>query len=213
MYNIICVKQGTKYSSEYVNKLYSMVQRNTTLPFKFYCFTDDSTDVNTDINIIPLPEEKLTRGWWYKLYMFKSEHFEPGTINFYLDLDVVITDNIDCLLEYELGSLTGPRDYMRSRDESTKHLNSSILRWTQGDYSDLWDKFISNKSWNQNLRGDQDYLWLHYEDEISFLPDEWTSSYKWEYVLNKHPHSKIVVFHGDPKPHQIDNGFVKENWK
>lgn len=212
MYNILCVKQGTKYSSEYVNKLYSMVQRHTTLPYKFYCFTDDTSDLHPDINVIPLPDEKLSKGWWYKLYMF-NKHFDPDTINFYLDLDVVIIDNIDCLLEYEMPGLVGPLDYNRSRDSTTKHLNSSIMRWSQSDFTDLWDKFISNKSINQNLRGDQDYLFLHYEEDIFFFPDEWSVSYKWEFLKKSDPHTKILVFHGDPKPHQIDNGIVKQHWK
>ena len=30
---IICMKWGTKYGAEYVNRLYNMVKRNLTLPF------------------------------------------------------------------------------------------------------------------------------------------------------------------------------------
>jgi hypothetical protein len=34
--NIVCLKHGTKYNSDYVNRLYNMVQRNLTIPFKFF---------------------------------------------------------------------------------------------------------------------------------------------------------------------------------
>lgn len=211
MYNILCVKHGTKYSVDYVNKLYNMVKRNTTLPFTFHCFTDDITGIDDNIQTHTLPTElNLNRSWWYKLYLFKKDLFPENTVNFYLDLDIVITDNIDCLLEYEVKALVGPRDYFRARDESTKHLNSSIMRWDSNTFTDLWEDFDKNVT--ISLRGDQDYIWQQHSDDIYFFPDEWTSSYRWEYVLQKRPFNKIVVFHGDPKPHQIDNGIVKEHW-
>ena len=42
MYTVACMKWGDKYGPEYVNRLYNMVERNTTLPFKFICFTDNA---------------------------------------------------------------------------------------------------------------------------------------------------------------------------
>ena len=39
--NFACVCYGDKYSLEYVQKLYNMVQRNTTYLHNFYCFTDN----------------------------------------------------------------------------------------------------------------------------------------------------------------------------
>ena len=35
-----CVNYGTKYDVKYVQNLYNMVKRNTTMPYKFVCFTD-----------------------------------------------------------------------------------------------------------------------------------------------------------------------------
>ena len=35
MANIICMKWGTKYGPEYVNRLASMVKRNITIPYRF----------------------------------------------------------------------------------------------------------------------------------------------------------------------------------
>ena len=40
--NIICMKWGTKFGASYVNRLYDMVERNTTVPHRFVCFTDDA---------------------------------------------------------------------------------------------------------------------------------------------------------------------------
>ena len=40
MYNFACVCYGDKYPVEYVQKLYNMVTRNTTLHINFFVFTD-----------------------------------------------------------------------------------------------------------------------------------------------------------------------------
>ncbi|MEE1122464.1 MAG: glycosyltransferase, partial [Acinetobacter pseudolwoffii] len=37
---VICMKWGTKYGSEYVNRLYNMVKRHTTVDFQMVCLTD-----------------------------------------------------------------------------------------------------------------------------------------------------------------------------
>ena len=43
MKNVVCIKWGEKYSAEYVNRLYGMVQRQLSLPHRFVCLTEDST--------------------------------------------------------------------------------------------------------------------------------------------------------------------------
>ena len=41
--HILCMKWGTKYGPEYVNRLYAMVRRHLSGDFRFVCLTDDST--------------------------------------------------------------------------------------------------------------------------------------------------------------------------
>ncbi len=41
---IFCMKWGTLYGAEYVNRLYAMVNKNLTYDFKMVCFTDDEQD-------------------------------------------------------------------------------------------------------------------------------------------------------------------------
>ena len=40
--NVLCMKWGTKYPADYVNRLYSMVARNMQRKFRFVCLTEDS---------------------------------------------------------------------------------------------------------------------------------------------------------------------------
>ena len=53
---IACVKWGTKYNSDYVNKLAAGVRRHLTVPYRFVCFTDDASGISADIVTQALPE-------------------------------------------------------------------------------------------------------------------------------------------------------------
>lgn len=90
------MKWGPRYNADYVNKLYAGILRNTTWKITFYCFTDDSNGLHPDIKI-----EKLEEGWkrwWGKVTLFNYEL--PGR-KFYIDLDMIITGNLDRLFAYE----------------------------------------------------------------------------------------------------------------
>ncbi len=53
--NIICIKWGTKYGPDYVNKLRSMVQRHLKRPHRFVCLTDDTNGIDPSIETKPIP--------------------------------------------------------------------------------------------------------------------------------------------------------------
>ena len=93
--NVVCIKWGTKYGPEYVNILYAMVKRNITIPHKFVCITDDPTDLTPGIHILPM-QESIVEGWWHKLTLFKPTIGDLTGRILFLDLDVIITGNIDC---------------------------------------------------------------------------------------------------------------------
>ena len=61
--NVICIKWGTKFGAEYVNRLYRMVQKNLTIPHRFVCFTDNSEGLSDGIEVRELPEIGLRRGF------------------------------------------------------------------------------------------------------------------------------------------------------
>ena len=48
---VCCLKYGTKYSADYVNKLFNMVSRNLTVEHQFVCFTEDATGIDERIRI------------------------------------------------------------------------------------------------------------------------------------------------------------------
>ena len=51
MIHVNCVRWGTKYSIDYVNRLYNMVKRNLPAEFTFYCQTDDTHGMDSNIAV------------------------------------------------------------------------------------------------------------------------------------------------------------------
>ena len=225
---IVCLKHGTKYSVEYVNILYSMAMRHNTSAIKFACITENPTGMHPDIVHIPLPHHKLT-GWWFKPWVFSNEFPLTGDIMF-MDLDLVIIDNMDALWEFSPVSFCIIRDFVRVFNPAHNKFNSSVFRFRSGEYRRLWDKIVKDLTLIQQYRGDQDYITDEITDNFSFWPDEWIQSYKWEIrnrtdlihvgntkmfrtVVNVPTDAKILVFHGDPKPEFVADPVVVNNWK
>ena len=103
MITVACVFWGDKFSDDYVYNLKSMVERNTTVPHQFVCFSDRELEGIKTVKLIPGYE-----GWWNKMQMFNTD-FRLGNRVVYLDLDTLIVDNIDWLLEYD-GMFMGIED-------------------------------------------------------------------------------------------------------
>ena len=219
--NFACVCYGIKYKLEYVQKLYNMVQRHTTLEHNFFIFTDNmEMEIDGHVNIRTFPMVNL-QGWWNKMQLFHPGVIEGTTL--YMDLDVVITDNIDCFFTYEPeADFVGMNDF----NPDTMIFNSSVMRFNPEAMKDkIWQPFINDRpnwlrhSGDQNVISD---LILKYEETRSF-PDSWTQSYKWydrkgqryhkgKWTFEHNGESLVTVFHGEPNPHQSDMEWVKKAW-
>ena len=230
--NIICLKWGNKYSSQYVNVLYNMCKKHNTYNFNFFCMTENAKELNSEIKIIPLPSDPNLNGWWFKLYVFNNELNFTGQCLF-LDLDLIIHNNIDKLWDFNPGSFSIIRDFTRHMNPNWKKYNSSVFKFNPFMHYDIWHNFKFNyKNIMSKNYGDQDYLFHILNGQCQYWPDEWIRSYKWEMrdknelaLINGRrnftsiknpivlPDSCIAVFHGDPNPHEIKDPWVKENWK
>ncbi|MBC8435715.1 MAG: hypothetical protein H8D84_01895 [Proteobacteria bacterium] len=231
MNHIVCVKWGNKYISQYVNVLYNMVKRQTTVPFEFHCITDDIKGLDPHIKTIKLPNDPWIKTWWSKLWMFGGHFPLQGNI-LYFDLDVIVFKNIDELFNYNPDKFMIIRDFNRCRIKDWKLCNSSVMRWKTGTVNYLWDDFVSkpNVVMGDN-HGDQDWITKRAKQDINHWPDDWIRSYKWEMIGYKDTKArrgpklifdrppkiieanKVAVFHGEPKPFNCGDAFVEENWK
>jgi len=233
-YYLLCLKHGTKYSADYVNKLYNMVERNCTLDYEFVCLTDDAKGIDPNVKIIPLPGG--ISGWWCKPYMFSKDLPISGTV-LYMDLDVVIASNIDKLFTWEPNRWCTIRDFTRAMRPKWHKYNSSIVRFRTGELDFVWTEFDKDKiSIQKRLHGDQDWLYevTHKRQGAMLYPDSWIQSWKWEVRKDKTfapggirgsrrlktiEHVKprveccVCVFHGDPNPEHCNDPWVVDNWK
>ena len=85
--HIICMKWGTKYGPEYVNRLYAMVRRHLTGEFNMVCLTDNSDGIRSEVQCLPIPPLDLPQGiperGWTKLASFAQDlHGLRGTYLF-----------------------------------------------------------------------------------------------------------------------------------
>ena len=77
--HILCMKWGTKYGPEYVNRLYAMVRRHLSGDFNFVCLTDDSQGIRSEVQCLPIPplDLELKPGQvdraWKKLTTFEQD--------------------------------------------------------------------------------------------------------------------------------------------
>lgn len=231
---IVCLKHGTKYSSEYVNRLYNMVNRHTTVPFEFVCFTDDTRGIKDGIKTIPLKQIGIY-GWWYKIIFFDKDFPLQGNI-LYFDLDVVVYKNIDNLFYFQPDKFVICRDFNRSLRKDWSRMNSSVFRLTSKSLPFVYDEFMSRHDYHiRRFHGDQDWIYNEVspkKEKWTFWPDEWIQSYKWEmrdrkdlqkidgvrnFIKEADPvlleNCSVAVFHGEPHPHQCNDKWVVDNWK
>ena len=232
MKNVLCIKWGSKYSADYVNRLHSMVERHLSLSHRFVCLTEDITGLNSEIETRPLLRTDLKHSYTKFELFEKKLHDITGQILF-LDLDVVINNSINELFLFEPHA-----KFVGIKDWKIDCINASCMRFNVGEHSyiiDNWFEAIRTKFTIEDYfdptingtkklyhdlnsfppavyRGDQEWTTRQLKEQnvdIIYYPSDWLQSYTAGYDMN----SKIVVFHGSPKPHEVEDTWVKENWK
>jgi hypothetical protein len=211
--HIICMKWGTKYGPEYVNRLYAMVRRHLSGEFNMVCLTDDVNGIRSEVQCLPIPPLDLPPGiperGWTKLASFAQDlHGLRGTALF-LDVDVVIVGNMDGFFEV-------PGDFMIIHDYKRPWRitgNSSVYRYELGAHPDVLAYFRENfESIRKQFRNEQAYLsdFLHKQGKLAYWPAEWCPSFKyhsippWPSNYWTAPYipkdARIVIFHGECNP-------------
>ena len=210
MLHIVCLKAGTKYGPEYVNILYDMVSRNLPEGFDgdFTCFTDDISGLSPSIATRPLPHPGLN-GWWNKIALFKPGLFPDGDQVLYFDLDTVITGPLDEIASYR-GDFAILRDFYRPDG-----LQSSVMSWRVSVPEIVWDAWSAADCPQDFPEGDQFVI----EQVMCECVDIWQdlypgqfASYKVHASLGIPKGANVVVFHGEPRPHECGD-WVPYVWK
>jgi len=228
---VLCVRFGTGYGKEYVERLRNMVSRHLTVPYEFVCLTDDQHTIS-GVRSIVQKNGGYGRQWWHKLHMFDQNLPVSGRI-LYLDLDVIIHASINKLVLDPGNRFYGIRDFNRKFYANWRNLNSSVMSWVHGSQHDLYLKFKESVLGATRMHGDQDFIWKYGRDRITFWPDSWIQSYKWEIRRREELISRdgrrgfkhirndiavdsdcsVAVFHGSPNPADVQDKFVVDNWR
>ena len=210
---ILCMKWGTKYGPEYVNRLYGMVRRHLRGDFRFVCLTDSNAGIRDEVECFPIPDLKLPDGLpergWKKLTTFEKNLYDLNGTALFLDLDVVITDDIDDFFEFP-GEFLIIHDWKRPWRVTG---NSSVYRFRIGAHADVLAEFRATQAVvRKKFRNEQAYLSdvMHRQGKLKYWPKEWCASYKyhcipaWPANYWQEPHiphrAKILIFHGEVNP-------------
>jgi hypothetical protein len=217
--HVLCMKWGTKYGPEYVNRLYAMVRRHLSGDFQFICLTDDDTGIRPEVRCLPIPALNLQLapgqrdGAWKKLTTFEADlHGLRGTALF-LDVDVVIVGSLDAFFE-QPGEFLIIHDYPRFwRFGQRITGNSSVYRFELGAHADVLTYFRSHMSEVQaNFRNEQAFLskFLHKQGKLAYWPSGWCPSFKYDSIPTwpsnywREPlipeGARIMIFHGECNP-------------
>lgn len=179
------------YTPEWVDKLYRGVARSLTQPFRFVALTDRQYGFAE-----PIEQQELLDTRWatacIQLYGVEAERL------LLLGLDTVITGNLDTIVAYE-GPLAVPRDPYR-----TIHpCNGVVLCPPRPDIVAATTPGVSDMTVLDGFA----HEWL---DDI--FPGQ-IKSYKVHVQPQGLGDARIVYFHGVPKPHELSEPWILENWR
>lgn len=225
---VVCMKWGTLYGPDYVNKLYAMTRANISGELRFVCLTDDPTGVRAEVECLPCPaldnvHSSQKNAGWRKVTLFgeSSALFDMTGDWLFIDLDVVVTGNLDDFFNYEPDL---PFVVMRNWTQPKKKIgNTSVYRFrvgcaphllamlTSGDFESYLAKYRNSQTFISNEIGD---------GMLHFWPAEWCALFKiqsippWPIRYLKAPiipqGSRIIAFPGMPNPPEAAEGVWPE---
>src|SRR6266498_143508 len=206
MLHVVCVRSGTKYGLEYVEILRDMVCRNLEAGTRgeFHCFTDQPEKVD---GIFNNPTEGIG-GWWDKLGLFKPGNIPAGRRIWYFDLDTCIVGPLDEIMAYD-GPFAALRDFYRPDG-----LQSAVMTWRAGELDHVWEKWTAAAR-PRPAGGDQVIIQSLQPDFMPLqdaFPDNFVS-YKAHARFHVPDKAAVVCFHGEPRPHEVKDGWVPYIWR
>lgn len=229
-----CVIHGSAYDWIYVDKLYAMLTRHISRPVNLHVYTEHE-------RVVPAPyiKHSLThwpnisgprKSWWYKMQMFNPDQFQGRLI--YFDLDVIILGNIDWMTELDTQYFWACKDFRHHWRGAWHGINSSCMIWHTDQFAHVWQEFSDDNIYavTRRFQGDQDFLNAKIGDrDRRYLDTELIKSWRWEIkdagmdfkrrVYRRPdagsvipPNTHVMVFHGQPKPHEIADPIIQRLW-
>ncbi len=221
MLNVVSYKWGDRYSPGYWNILRAAVKRNLSVPHRFIVICDNEIGLDREIETIKLDMGKDFFDFWTKMTIFRPRPFGIDGRILLLDVDTVITGNLD-----EIAGLEG--DFYTYPGWWTKWYAFGVTLMEAGIRRILWDLFAADpQGMMKRYFNDEAFITDVFPDEACF-PDPWIRSYKAHCSTNDGraggvPEGcKFICFHGKPDPHEVITGsheeygpdpWIKDYWR
>ena len=206
---IACVwNRSSIYTVEYVDFLHEMVRKHCPIPFSFVCITPHHDLPDGVIRMEPPHQQE---GWWNKVGLFSPDLFGPSARVLYFDLDVVIINSLETILRSR-----DPFCMIENFGPNKGHAahNSSVMLWTPTEKTHrIFTSFSADVP--KQLHGDQCWIWRVMLDDIRDFEADTCVSFKYEkhpQWSHESPETSVVVFHGQPKPHNCGNAKLMHAW-
>jgi hypothetical protein len=215
---------GDKYGEDDVNKLAAGIRRNTRQNFRFVVFSDRKLKVAPPIEVKTIEDKDLIgRGCFCRLRMFdpewqKRHGFDDVMIS--LDLDLVITANVDTLFKRKEKFLI----LKGVNAVNPNPLNCSLMMLRAGAMADIWQKFSLEAAETMKYHefpDDQGWIWHRAK-----VPDGWVGGPSsgvyafmkpgWPFQIGQSlPRGAVIVaFVGSKKPSQFSRlDWVARHWR
>lgn len=213
--NVVCYwfrNWGDGWGPTYVKRLYSALKRNTTLPFNFYCFTDKPDKIFAEFSELCTQVQIIYFEPQFKWNLCKFQCFEyplQGKV-ITIDLDTIITSNLDHILNFTENFITCSGAYQ------TDKAGGSLVG-TNAEYGEKLLRYIKeNKKYvERNTSGSERYFIRKFVPKHSFWQNNYPGIYSYKVDCKKSlPNDAwIVRFHGSPRIHQVmDEPLVQKYW-
>lgn len=176
------------YDESWVDKLYRGFKRNLTDPFRFVVFTDRPRKFEEKVGQEILRTSPPTYGCLIEPFVLNVPSIVCG-------LDTIIYRNIDHMARY---CLTGQKIALPHHPTKPGYGTINPIVFVPAGQRRIFDEW----------RGENDMEWLRGFDS-ALTDDLWPGeilSLKLHDLRRRGPmRSKIIYFHGKPKPHEITN--------
>ena len=224
---VICIKWGTRYGSEYVNRMNRAIKRYNKRPTRLIRFTDDVTGIDEDVITRDIPPVNLpdyehsppfrkVSLWQYPLGDLEGDVL-------YLDLDIVIFGDVDRFFDYEPGEYCVAENWT----QIGKNIgNTSCYRFPVGRYKHIFDDFNADPAKIEKKYGISQKYISDVVGKMVYWPADWVVSFKhtimspWPLNFFKTaipgPNTSVVAFTGKPDPDEAMIGewpVEGEHWK
>lgn len=232
--NVVCLKWGTYYGPDYINRLYGGVKAHLKRPFRFVCVTTDRTGIRPEVecvDFVPDPGVK-GRGWpnvHSKLTLFKNGFAGLEGPTLCLDVDLLVCNDLDRFFDYHPGDFCIIHNWVERRKAIFRKLpaigNSSCFRFDAGTAASqrVYECFLRDKDVPELdaffRKGSQKYQTraMREAGTVTWWPSAWVCSFKRQCVpvfplnllLTPRPPktASIVAFHGRPDLPQAMCGY------